>query len=97
MGGLAPGLGPVNGCPVNGCPGPSRGHTSRLRSFWGVCWNEPVVVPARWQEGSTGAFLMVSTVWSLSGFGWEFFAWDRFTGFTDGGLPMGSIPGAAHW
>jgi hypothetical protein len=35
--------------------------------------------------------------WSLAGFGWESFAWVRCTGFTDGGLPMGSIPGAAHW
>ena len=56
MGGLAPGLGPVNGS-----PGPLRGHTSRLRSFWGGCWNEPVAVPAQWQEGSRGAFLMAST------------------------------------
>ena len=31
---------------------------------------------------------------SLAGFGWESFAWVRYTGFTDGGLPMGSIPGA---
>ncbi len=30
---------------------------------------------------------------SLAGFGWESFAWVRCTGFTDGGLPMGSIPG----
>jgi hypothetical protein len=36
-------------------------------------------------------------VWSFAGFGWESFAWVRHTGFTDGGLPMGSIPGAAHW
>ena len=35
--------------------------------------------------------------WSLAGFGWESFAWVRCTGFTDGGLPMGSIPGVAHW
>jgi hypothetical protein len=35
--------------------------------------------------------------WSLAGFGWESFAWVRCTGFTDGVLPMGSIPGAAHW
>jgi hypothetical protein len=35
--------------------------------------------------------------WSLAGFGWESFAWVRCTGFTDGDLPMGSIPGAAHW
>ena len=27
-------------------PGPLRGHASRLRSFWGGCWNKPVVVPA---------------------------------------------------
>ena len=38
-----------------------RGRTSRLRSFWGGCWNEPVAVPARWQEGSRCAFLMAST------------------------------------
>ncbi len=30
---------------------------------------------------------------SLAGFGWESFAWVRYTGFTDGGLPMTSIPG----
>jgi hypothetical protein len=36
-------------------------------------------------------------VWSLAGFGWESFEWVRFTGFTDGVLPMGSIPGTAHW
>ncbi len=36
-------------------------------------------------------------VWSLAGFGWESFAWVRYTGFTDGVLPMGSIPGTAHW
>jgi len=35
--------------------------------------------------------------WSLAGFGWESFAWVRCTGFTDGVLPMGSIPGTAHW
>ncbi len=34
--------------------------------------------------------------WSLAGFGWESFAWVRWTGFTDGGLPMTSIPGTAH-
>ena len=56
MGGLAPGLGPVNGS-----PGPLRGHTSRLRSFWGGCWNEPVVVPTRWQEVFRYTFLMAST------------------------------------
>ena len=56
MGGLAPGLGPVNGS-----PGPLRGHTSRLRSFWGGCWNEPVAVPAQGQEGWRCAFLMAST------------------------------------
>jgi hypothetical protein len=31
---------------------------------------------------------------SLAGFVWESFAWVRYTGFTDGSLPMGSIPGA---
>jgi hypothetical protein len=31
---------------------------------------------------------------SLAGFGWESFAWVRYTGFTDGDLPMTSIPGA---
>ena len=56
MGGLGPGLGTVDGS-----PGPLRGHTSRLRSFWGGCWNEPVAVPAQWQEGSRCAFLMAST------------------------------------
>ncbi len=35
--------------------------------------------------------------WSLAGVGWESFTWVRYTGFTDGGLPMGSIPGAEHW
>jgi hypothetical protein len=29
--------------------------------------------------------------WSLAGFGWESFAWVRFTGFTDGVLSMGYI------
>ena len=38
-----------------------HGHTSRLRSFWGGCWNEPVTVPAQWQEGSRCVFLMTST------------------------------------
>ena len=33
---------------------------------------------------------------SLAGFGWESFAWVRCTGFADGGLPMGSIPGSAR-
>jgi hypothetical protein len=28
---------------------------------------------------------------------WESFAWVRWTGFTDGILVMGSIPGAEHW
>ncbi len=42
-------------------PGPLHGHTSRLRSFWGGCWNDPVDVAAWWKEGSTGAFLMTST------------------------------------
>ncbi len=28
--------------------------------------------------------------------GWESFAWVRYTGFEDGGLPMGSIPGNAR-
>jgi hypothetical protein len=36
-------------------------------------------------------------VWSLVGIGWESFAWVRCTGFTDGDLTMGSIPGVAHW
>jgi hypothetical protein len=36
-------------------------------------------------------------VWSLTGFGWESFALVRCTGFTDGVLTMGSIPGTAHW
>ncbi len=31
---------------------------------------------------------------SLAGFGWESFAWVRWTGFTDGVLSMGSIPGS---
>ncbi len=35
-------------------------------------------------------------VWSFAGFGWESFAWVRCTGFADGGLPMGSIPGSAR-
>ncbi len=78
-------------------PGPLRGHTSRLLSFWGGCWNEPVAVPAQWQEGSRYAFLMTSTLGHLLVFGWESFTWVRCTGFADGGLPMGSIPGAAHW
>jgi hypothetical protein len=34
---------------------------------------------------------------SLAGFGWESFAWVRYTGFADGGLPMGSTPGTMHW
>jgi hypothetical protein len=42
-------------------PGPLRGHTSRLRSFWGGCWDEPVAVPAQWEEGSKCVFLMAST------------------------------------
>ena len=33
---------------------------------------------------------------SLAGFGWESCAWVRCTGFADGGLPMGSIPGSAR-
>ena len=33
---------------------------------------------------------------SFAGFGWESFAWVRCTGFADGGLPMGSIPGSAR-
>ena len=41
--------------------------------------------------------LVGTNAWSLVGFGWESFAWVRYTRFTDGGLPMGSIPGAAHW
>ncbi len=40
MVGLGPGLGPVNGS-----PGPLRGHTSWLRSFWEGCRNEPVLFP----------------------------------------------------
>jgi hypothetical protein len=40
VGGLDPGLGPVNGS-----PGPLRGHTSRFRSFWEGCRNEPVLFP----------------------------------------------------
>ena len=36
-------------------------------------------------------------VWSLVSLGWESFAWVRCTGFADGGLPMGSILGSAHW
>ncbi len=35
--------------------------------------------------------------WSPPGFGWESFAWVRCSGFTDGDLPMESIPGVAHW
>jgi hypothetical protein len=42
-------------------PGPLLGHTSRLRSFWGGCWNKPVAVPAQWQEGLRCMFLMTST------------------------------------
>ena len=38
-----------------------RGHASRLRSFWGCCWNKPVALPAQWQEGLRCAFLMAST------------------------------------
>ncbi len=34
--------------------------------------------------------------WSFAGFGWESFAWVRCTGFTDGVLPMGSIPGSVR-
>ena len=33
---------------------------------------------------------------SFAGFGWESFAWVRCTGFADGVLPMGSIPGSAR-
>jgi hypothetical protein len=35
--------------------------------------------------------------WLLPGFGWESFEWVGYTGFMDGDLPMGSIPGASHW
>jgi hypothetical protein len=34
---------------------------------------------------------------SLASLGWESFAWVRSTGFANGGLPMGSILGSAHW
>jgi len=55
MGGLAPGLGPVGGS-----PGPLRGHTSRLRSFWGGCLNKARRVPAQWQEGLRCVLLTAS-------------------------------------
>ncbi len=73
MGGLDPGLGPVNGS-----PGPLRGHTSRLRSFWEGCW------PAQWQEDSKSAFLMASTRVRLLVLGVDPFAEVRCTGFADG-------------
>ena len=79
MGGLAPGLGPVSGS-----PGPLRGHTSRLRSFWEGCRNEPVAVPAQWQEDSKSAFLMASTRGRLLVLGVDPFAEVRCTGFADG-------------
>jgi hypothetical protein len=45
-------------------------------------------------RGLDGRVLDGVNVRSLAGFGWESFAWVRCTGFTNGGLPMGSIPGA---
>ena len=79
MGGVGPGL-----VPVSGSPGPLRGHTSRLRSFWEGCWNEPVAVPAQWQEDSKSAFLMASTRGRLLVLGVDPFAEVRCTGFADG-------------
>jgi len=69
MGGLAPGLGPVGGS-----PGPLRGHTSRLRSFWGGCWNRARRCSRVMARGLEMRALDGVSAQSLAGFGCESFA-----------------------
>ncbi len=91
MVGLGPGLGPVNGS-----PGPLRGHTSRLRSFWKGCRNEPVLFPCM-TGGLEKRVLDGVNARPLAGAGCGSFCRGPLHWIRGWGLPMGSIPVAAHW
>jgi hypothetical protein len=92
MGGLAPGLGPVNGrsWPI------VRAHIvvafllGRLLEHVRRCSRVMT-------RGLEMRVLDGVNAWSLASLGWESFAGVRCTGFANGGLPMGSILGSAHW
>jgi hypothetical protein len=92
VGGLAPGLGPVGGS-----PGPLRGHASRLRSFWGGCWSEPVAVSRAMATGLEKRVLDGVNTRPLAGSGCGSFCRGPLHWIRGWGLSMGSIPGAAHW
>jgi hypothetical protein len=92
MGGLAPGLGSVNGqsWPIVWAHVTVEFLLGRLLERARHCSHAMV-------RGLDRRVLDGVNVWSLAGFGWESFAWVRYTGFSDGGLPIGSIPGTTHW
>ena len=91
MGGLGPGLGPVDGS-----PGPLRGHTSRLRSFWEGCWNKARRCFPRMARGLEKRVLDGVNARPLAGSGCGSFCRGPLHWIRGWGLPMGSIP-AAHW
>ncbi len=92
MGGLAPGLGPVSGrsWPIARARVAVVFLLGRLLEYARRCSH----VMAR---GLEMCVLDVVNERSLVSLGWESFAWVRCTGFTNGGLPMGSILGSVHW
>ena len=91
MGGLAPGLRPVNGgsWPI------ARAHVA-IAFLQGRLLERARRCSRAMARGLEMRVLDGVNARSLAGFGWESGAWVRCTGFADGGLPMGSIPGA-HW
>ncbi len=92
MVGLAPGLGPVSGrsWPIARARVAVAFLLGRLLEHARRCSR----VMAR---GLEMRVLDGVNARSLVSLGWEFFAWVRCTGFANGGLPMGSILGSAHW
>ena len=91
MGGLAPGLGPVDGksWPI------ARAHVA-VAFLLGSLLERARRCSRAMARGLDMRVLDGVNALSFVGFGWESFVWVRCTGFADGGLPMGSIPGA-HW
>ncbi len=92
MGGLAPGLGPVDGLSWSF----ARAHVA-VTFLLGRVLERARRCSRAMARGLEMRVLDDVNARSLAGFGWESCAWVRCTGFADGGLPMGSIPGTVHW
>ena len=92
MVGLVPGLGPVNGrsWPI------ARARVA-VAFLLGRLLEQARRCSLEMERGLEMSVLDGVNTRSLASLGWESFAWVRCTGFANGGLPMGSILGSAHW